>query len=208
MSVGVARSALPGSLGFDYLGELPDEVLAAGRQNGFVWLGAYLEVLTAEYVARVHSFGYGIHPICEARVVDLDATLGHESALIELGRARNLQIPASVHLVIDLEDTHGTLDNVASYVDAFSEDFDHARFGSELYVAEFQPFDGHQLYHRPWVTRYWSGASRNPEPDCGYTVFQGLPIEYAAPWAAGAKIDMDIIWQDRRGRTPVLWWPS
>jgi len=196
-------------MGFDLLGELPDDALLAGRAAGMVWTGAYLEVLTEAYRARLHAHGYAIAPLCEARLEELTSDVGDRTGGLELGRAYALGIPSGVHLTLDLEDTHGTPQGVVDYIDHASMKLVRGAYGGMLYVAEPEILSGDVLYARPSITCYWSGASDNPKiPVCGYSVFQGLPIEYAAPWAGGRKVDLDVVFADRRERTPMMWWPA
>ena len=206
--IGVARPAQPGTLFFDTLEPVTSGQLVAFKARGFGGVGRYLENLTAPERDEIHGQGMFIVPITEARTIPPSAAVGDQAGALEVDRARALEIPPSVHLTIDNEAVHGTADEDAAYIDAFALRFVRAAFGAMLYVAQPQPLTGAELYQRPHVHPYWSGASRNPEPDCGYSVFQGLPIDYRPPWCPSAQVDLDIIFADRLGRVPVLWYPS
>ncbi|HXQ29261.1 MAG TPA: hypothetical protein VN848_08330, partial [Gemmatimonadales bacterium] len=78
-----------------------------------------------------------------------------------------------------------------------------------LYVASPQPLSGAQLAARPNIHLYHSGASDNPDlVGIGYSIFQLLPTNFKPAWGQGATVDLDIISRDRRGRIPMLWFPS
>lgn len=211
VSFGTARSAEPGMMGLDSLAMLSDVQLAAFANRGFTFVGGYLEVATAEYVQRVHAHGMSFLPIAEARTFEpLTADVGRSSALLELSRSHALGMPGGVNVVIDLEDpAQGTtLEGAVEYIDACAGGLEAGAQPAILYVANPQPLNGGQLYARPAVHLYWSGASDNPDIACGYALFQLLPIDYRPSWGIGAKVDLDVISADRRGRLPVLWYPS
>ena len=208
MTTGVARSAEAGLLGFDSLAFLTPAQLDAAVSFGMKWIGCYLEVITPAYVAAVHKAGLAISPICEARTSQLSATLGVSSAATEVGRLTALDCPTGVHVTIDLEAVQGTAQDAMDYVNAFALGLNNAKFPDTRYIAQPMPLTGAQIYSLPRTHLYWSGASDNPDISCGYSIFQGLPIDYKPAWALGAEIDLDIIFTDRRGRLPTLWYPS
>ena len=205
---GAARAAEPGTLFFDTLSPVTSVQIQIFKGRGFKGVGRYLENLTDDEVAEIHGEGLFIVPITEARIIPPSPGAGDDAGALEVDRARSRGIPQGVHLTIDNEAVHGTAEEDAEYIDAFSLRFTRAAYGGMLYVAQPQPLTGPQMYARPNVDRYWSGASRNPEPDCGYTCFQGLPIDYRPPWCPSAQVDLDIIFADRLGRTPVVWCPA
>ena len=210
MTTGVAKPALPGSLGFDALSILTSAQLEAAVAFGMKWIGCYLEVLAQNpgYVATIHKTGLAISPICEARISLLSAALGTQSATMEVARLQSLGCPTGVNTTIDLEAVQGTAQDAMDYVDAFATGLNTAQYPDTLYIAQPMPLSAGQLYSLPDTHLYWSGASDNPDVSCGYSVFQGLPIDYVPPWGLGAEIDLDVIFTDRKGRLPNLWFPS
>lgn len=206
MTIGVARRASPAMKGFDALELLPIEVLKAFRAQGFEWIAPYLERMTAAYVQECFDADLAIHPVALARTSVLNAALGDLAAEQMVAHARTLECPESVHLVVDFEATHGSAADSLAYVNHAADGIVAAAYACELYVAPPQPLTGPQLYSPKNVTSYWHGGGIAPEIECGYAVVQGLPLDHVFPWASGHAVDPDIIFADRRGRTPVLWW--
>lgn len=209
--IGVARVAEPGTKGFDSLDMLTDGQLVAFASHGFEFVGAYLEVLAgpggADYVARCFAHGLALLPICEARTSPTQDA-GASSALLELSRCHSLGVPQGVHTVVDFEAFVGDPAVGCAYVDAFAGGLEAGGQPAILYVAQPEPLTAGQLYARPAVHLYWSGASDNPDLPCGYSIFQGLPVNYRPAWGLGAQVDLDWIVADRRGRLPTLWAPA
>jgi len=196
-------------VGFDSLALLTDDQLAAFANRGYRFAGAYLEVLTAEYVSACFDLDLAILLLSEARTSELSAQLGAASALQELARCHALGVPAGVNVDIDFEDFTGPPEVGCEYIDAFAAGLVQGAQPPILYVASPQPLSGAQLAARPNIHLYHSGASDNPDlVGIGYSIFQLLPTNFKPAWGQGATVDLDIISRDRRGRIPMLWFPS
>lgn len=211
--VGVARLVEPFVLGFDCLQLVTPAMLDEASAYRFEFVAQYLEVLARSPATRdlIFSRGMAILPLTEATVQEpLSQQTGRDRGVQTVARARSLNMPATVDIVIDLEDPAAG-SNVPEHVDAMSVEIS-GPYGSALYVAVPQPLTGHELYelHPP---RYIKGGGRVvdrngaiAEPDCGWCAIQLEPLEYAD--LAGQRVDVIVTKRDYRGRGLTLWYPS
>lgn len=203
--IGVARPAMPFAMGFDCLQPVPPDVALRARSDGMRWCGRYLETLTAEEVTGLFAAELAILPISEAMVREpLSATLGAERGAQLVRLASVLGVPRSCSVGIDFESPAPGSD-CAGFIDAAAAALSAGGYGPLLYVGAPEPLSGHELYELA-PTRYWRGAGDVPTPECGWCILQLEPLDREA-W--GHRVDYDVIQGgDRKGRLPMLWYPS
>lgn len=216
---GAARIARPFTLMVDSLAPARREAAVALFAAGYRVWGRYLENLTPGERDMLFELGFAIVPIIEGRAPEhVTPEGGTETGAVSVRRATVLGVPPRVDVTIDSEATgQQSKANVIAYDDNCAATLVHSGFGAMLYVGSGQPLDGHELFlRRP--DRYFRGAGRIPEVDCGWCALQAEPLDQPLtalvpgypPSAPGAtdKFDVSLIQGDFKGRLPVVWAPE
>ena len=136
------------------------------------------------------------------------AQLGAQMALNACVALKKLNMPTGISLFIDLESMGGTPADKIAHANAAADTIvaqgllAGGYIGAGVGLTSVQLFDLH-------VTLYWKSGSiveSAPgvlaEPECGWAVVQGMPFDYQVP-NGGPEVDLDVVWQDYRGRSIV-----
>ena len=211
-AVGVARAAAPFKLGFDILQPCTPEMLSDAIGHGMIWVGRYLNNLSPAERDLIFSAGLGILPYTEAMTREpLSASTGTTYGYTMAGAALDLDMPAGVHIAIDLE-LPDARSNAAAHVNAMASELLAHGYGAALYVGVPQPLTSRELYAlRP--NRYIKGGGRITdvfgslaEPTCGWAALQLEPLESLT--LGGVAVDVEVTKLDYQGRALTLWWPN
>lgn len=195
---------------FDHFGTLTLPQAKAFVADGFTGCFAYLELLTAADLQARLDAGLWVAFVLEGLAPSTMPTrdLGARMASAGSAHLRGLTVPQGPTVLADLESEGG----VGTWSDwyAFGAGAGSATLGAGdipgTYIAEGTGLTRDDLSRLP-AQRYWRGAARIidrngvavDEPEHGWNVYQGLPIDYTHP-ATGLKIDFGVAWQDRIGR--------
>jgi len=177
------------------------QALAARGVDFFV---GYLGAMSAGRLAAVLDAGLAFMPVTFAGAV-------FNGAEDELAQLAHLGIPLGTTVWLDLEGAKTLtvpIDVLTRQVNDWAAKIAAAGYMPGLYIAPPQPFTGPELAKLA-VTRYWNSAGRVQdrngkiwdEPEgCGFCMRQAYPQGNFRD--TGVFVDVDIIWQDRRGRVP------
>lgn len=178
--------------------------------DGYRAIGRYCQDLSASELEVLTSAGLGVFFILEGLAHDTRPTgaLGGNIATQGVGRLRGFGVPPGVTVAGDIEG-EGRLPS--DWIDFCNGE---ASVTASLgclpcgYFGEGVGLSGIEIY-RTAFTRYWQGGSRVvdrhgfiAEPASGWCVLQGRPFDIKRP--DGLAIDVDVLWQDYRGRTITL----
>lgn len=204
MTVGVARPALPFTRGIDCLTPMANNVARMFYADGYRFVGRYLETLTLLERDWIFSAGHGIFLYTEATPGTLDAAAGSSKGIASVARAKALKAPSDLHILIDLEATHGDAASVTDYANTFHDELVSGGQDSITYVGAGQILNATELYALK-THRYMRSGSLVPKPACGWCALQLSPLDQMIH---GQRVDVVIVENDYKGRLPTLWWPS
>jgi hypothetical protein len=205
-TVGVARAATLFSVMWDrFVPFTANDVRVAKATYGVSVFGQYLEMMTAASRDAVWSEGGAILLLSDAPTGNLSAAAGHSKASSLLALATGLGAPKGLHLMVDFEAQTG---DAEGYATAITSDIAAGGDVPPVYGGAGEALTGHQVYELPNAHLYWRGGSLGiPEPDCGFAVWQVPPLSHQFAGVSG-PVDVSMIGEDGRGRSPVLWFPS
>lgn len=199
----------PGARCFDHFGTLTSAQAKALAADGFEGGFAYTATVTAADLAARLDAGLWVAFVLEGLSPSTMPTRELGARMAGAGSAvlRGLSVPQGPTIFADLESPGG----VGTWSDwyAFGAGAGSATLGAGdipgIYLAEGTGLTRDDISKLP-AQRYWRGAARIvdrngvpvDEPEFGWSVVQGLPID--ATHSSGVQIDYDVAWQDRRGR--------
>lgn len=179
----------PNVLGVDTDVNLSPAECRTLKNLGYKWRGGYLDEMTPqELFGQVESAQLPLLLYTYANEFDPQHTLD---------RLRALGIPAGAHVVLDLEGVTLAPDVLIGKCDAWGEGLLNHAFLPTLYVGA-QPILTSKEISELAVYRYHQGASRLrdrngelAEPDRGYAMIQGRPVNVVLPEIPGKPFDID-----------------
>ena len=174
------------------------------KADGYSFVGRYAENLSPNERDGIFAAGLGIFLYTEATSGPLDAAVGSGRGVASVARARALQAPSDLHVLIDLESTSGDAASVSDFANAFHNELVAGEYSSIVYVGAGQILDAAQLFALD-THRYMRSGSLVPKPECGWCALQLSPLDQTIH---GQRVDVVAIEADFRGRLPTLWWPS
>lgn len=200
----------PGARCFDHFGTLTSAEATALAADGFDGCFAYTATLTAADLQARLDAGLWVAFVLEglAHATMPTRELGARLAAAGSAVLRSLSVPQGPTVFADLESEGGAgtwSDWYALGAGAGTATLSAGDIPG-LYLAEGTGLTRDDISRLP-AQRYWRGAARIidrngipvDEPESGWSVVQGLPIDYTHP-TTGVKIDFGVAWQDRRGR--------
>ncbi len=141
-----------------------------------------------------------------ARVSGWSATTGAADGTAAAKNALAIGYPKTACLWCDMEGAIPSAAAWVAYANAWFEAAVNAGMAASalgVYVAQYCPLTGSQLYHEPYFTRYWRAAEILPEPDPrGWQVMQLQPANVTI--APGIVIDRDYLCEDFLGSVPMV----
>jgi hypothetical protein len=167
----------------------------------------YLGSVTANEVDIILSAGLAFMPVTYGLKHGTEPTkeLGTRFGSSSARQARDAGVGLGATVWLDLEDMAGTPQEVIDFVDAWATVILGAGFQPGLYVGAGALLTSQQLYALK-VVRYWQSLSKEidvrgqlAEPACGWCMIQLYPTIVVA----GVSVDIDVIQQDYRQRTPM-----
>jgi len=167
-------------------------------------IGLYPAACDENDLLACTAAGLGVWWILEGLATSTIGTVSLGATLARSGvdKVRSWGVPAGDTYFADLE---GEGRPVQSWIDlaiGAGKVIETERSVAGAYIAEGTGLSAAQLYALP-QTRYWKGAARVPEPECGWCMVQGFPIDQMHA-GAGMAIDFDALWQDYHGRAVTL----
>lgn len=178
----------PNVLGVDTLSNLSPGDCRALKALGYHWRGGYIDELTPIEVHGQLSAGLPLLPYTYANEFSPEHTLARLSAL---------GIPPGAHVVLDIEGETLAAEILIGKINAWGKGLSNHAYLPTLYVGAQPVLTSHELTELA-VYRYHAGASRlrdrhgDPaEPDRGYAMFQGRPVNVAIPEVPGKPFDID-----------------
>jgi hypothetical protein len=203
---GVARQCLLYSKMVDSFAPISIETALALKSARVDIVGRYIENLSAAERDGLFTAGLGILPLSMAPVSPISEAFGHTRATHILERATALGVPTGVHLMVDLEEQHGSHADATAYDKAITAAISGAGFVPLAYVGAGQLLSGAELYALPNVHLYWRGGSRDiPDPTCGFAIWQIPPLDQTL---FGMLFDMSMTGADLKGRSPIVWYSN
>lgn len=134
------------------------------------------------------------------------AQLGAQMALNACVALKKLNMPVGISLFIDLESMGGVAADKIAHANAAADAIVAQGLFAGGYIGAGVGLTSLELYALH-VTLYWKSGSivldrngQHAEPGCGWAVVQGMPFDYQVP-AGGPEVDLDVVWQDYRGRS-------
>jgi hypothetical protein len=196
--------AVPASFpafGIDTVQTLSAANCAALRALGYSFVCRYFGGLTPNEISTILAAGLAYMPVTYSRKPGWVPTpgMGTKDGLAAVTRAKYLGVPPNTTCWLDLEGCSGSAAATTTWVNEWAVEIKAAGFDPGLYVG-YSPggLDANGLWKLK-VDRYWRAPFSIEPEKCGPCMFQLYPLNIAL---AGARVDVDVIQQDRLNRLP------
>ncbi|HXB28055.1 MAG TPA: glycoside hydrolase domain-containing protein [Gemmatimonadaceae bacterium] len=203
----IARAIPAGDAGVDTIETVTPAIAAAWKAAGKRWVLRYALALTAAEVATITGEGLGLALLSYGRKSDFSSATGASDAQAIIAHLRSIGVPLGEQLTIgvDLEDPAGAkVADVLAYESGFAAVIVATGCTSGAYIGAGLGMTSAELYSMK-ATRYYKSGSRVvdfagdvAEPQCGWTLVQGLPFNQPC---GGTNVDFDCAFEDFRGRS-------
>lgn len=202
-----AESAFVGALGFDCITVITEARAKALAAWGMKFGTRYLGTLTSKEVDIILAAGMSVFPVTYGikHGTPLNGALGKTYGQGSVKNANNAGIVKGTTVFLDLEDCHGSIDDIKAFVNAWSYEVKAAEFIAGLYVGFGALLSSAELYSLA-STRYWQSLSKETdsrgqlaEPNCGWCKIQLYPTVVVA----GTEVDVNVVQKDYKGRLPT-----
>jgi hypothetical protein len=201
----------PGSRWADTISHITATEAAALVADKFTGVFLYAEQVTQSDIDLALSAGLQVAFVMfsPAPGYQPSAALGASMATVACQKLRALNLPAGLTLFIDLESMGGLPADKIAHANAAAAVIVKMGFIAGGYIGAGVGLTSAELYAL-LVTLYWKSGSivldrngQHAEPGCGWAVVQGMPFDYKVP-GGGPEVDLDVVWEDYRGRTVVV----
>jgi hypothetical protein len=201
-----------GSIGIDCLS--PVSAVQASQIASYVIPGTasrpcfvvrYLENLTAGELAGLLAASLRVVLVGESRPNGWvpSAGLGGADAVRLVSKLRELMIPSGVSVFCDLEGLGGVTQDAIEYCNAWSNVMSLDGYTPAAYVGEGVDLSSLQLYQLPF-RGYWHSLSNvQPVAGCDYQMLQLYPTAMLYLPRGPFQADLNVVYEDKRGRTPI-----
>jgi hypothetical protein len=201
------ENAFVGARGTDSVQAIDAAHAQALKTWGMDFAIRYLGSVTSSEIDAILDAGLAFMPVTYGlkHGTPLHQALGLMYGDRSVKQAQALGIPKGTTVWLDLEDCTGTAKEISSFVNSWSSVVSGAGFMPGLYVGAGAVLSSAELYALS-VVRYWQSLSKEvdargqiAEPGCGWCMIQLFP----SVTVAGVFVDVDVVQQDYRNRTPA-----
>ena len=200
----------PGSRWADTIAHITAAEAAALVADKFTGVFLYAETVTQADIDNALGAGLDVAFVMYSPSPGYQpsAQLGTQMATAACAALKKLSIPATVCLFVDLETMGGAPTDKIAHANAAADVIAAQGFTPGGYIGAGVGLTSAQLFALH-VVRYWKSGSRVEdatgalaEPACGWCVVQGMPFDYQVP-GGGPEVDLDVVWQDYKGRSVI-----
>lgn len=205
-AVGLGMKVLPGvcrEIYCDTWQIITAEKAKALKASGIAGVIRYTDNLTAQEIQGLLSAGLKIGFVSSCRGTGWVPTsdMGTRDGKAALAKLKSLGVPVGVTVWADVEGSGGTAQDSVAYLEARGKVLETAGYQHGLYEGYGQKATGAQLAALHYTHGYWAAlALAEPRPSgIGWNMIQLMPGNQSL---AGVIVDMNVVQQDQKGRTP------